>query len=389
MRVIVLAFVLAGCAGHGQGQGQGGESTEESPEATLAADAGVRADAGVDRPVAAPGRPDAGAVSRDAVVRTDVRAMQTDGGVTAERLGLLTVTFLRAHDGIFIRTPSGETYLFDVSNQRDWSFIRRFLTSANVSTLSGFIASHPHSDHYDGANLSSTTGLLREFKVERLFDAGQTTVPGWGGYDRTVVDLAASKGIPRTGSLREGMKVALDPQLTVEVLSPRTTLFTAKEAEAANGYDTDANHANENSLVLRIVHGKVSFLLTGDIHDLAMDTLIENHPEEIAVHVLIIPHHGNGRNYAPFMRATRATVAVAQYNSDHLPEDPAGNARNWAGLYRWQTATTHFFHPFANLNPTDVDLPYPADGNVTVVSNGRAFNVHGETSGRAFTYVVP
>ncbi len=376
-RTAVTAFCLAASACQGGKVDGGGDPPEEA-----------QADGGSTDT----------AVARDIVPTADRAAGEAtsprDSGSAADALpagsiGNLTVTFLKAHDGTFIRTPTGKLYQYEAGGDSTYPRIRAWLTANRITTLDGFIISHPHADHFGGVNISPTEGLFREFKVLGLWDGGQTDVTYWPGYKRTVVDLAASMGMPRT-VVKEGMKMDLDSKLTVEVLLPTANGFTRAECADANGYDTDDNFTNENSMVVRIQHGKVVFLLTGDIHKLGMDYLLKNHPEKVKAHVLLVPHHGENRTYAPFKNGTKYLAAIAQYDNLYLSQgDPARNARTWESLYTWETASGDFYHPYGNSNPTAADMMFPEDGPVTVTSNGTSFTVKGETSGRTKTYNIP
>ena len=74
---------------------------------------------------------------------------------------------------------------------------------------------------------------------------------------------------------------------------------------------------NNNSVVLRVTYGRVSFLLAGDIQGLAEQYLVG---QETALKstVLKVPHHGSGgSSTASFVEAVQPYVAVISVGTDN------------------------------------------------------------------------
>ncbi|MBI5396202.1 MAG: hypothetical protein HZA91_12975, partial [Verrucomicrobia bacterium] len=155
--------------------------------------------------------------------------------------------------------------------------------------------------------------------IKKLID------PGYKFAGRSNADYTSELGLYE--KLREGFqkregayqaahagdKLQLDDRLDVEVLSPPKEFFAELHPERRPKNDPAAHYAlNANSLILRITHGKIVFLLGGDIEleDQVKHLLPLVAKEKLKCHVLIAP--GHGLHSAPeFAEATRPEVTVA------------------------------------------------------------------------------
>jgi beta-lactamase superfamily II metal-dependent hydrolase len=78
---------------------------------------------------------------------------------------------------------------------------------------------------------------------------------------------------------------------------------------------------NDNSVVLRVRHGRNIFLFTGDIGELAQDYLLQTiGKEKLKCTVLAAPHHGFDC-YERFAAVVNPEVVVASCLKDY-PRDP-------------------------------------------------------------------
>ena len=115
--------------------------------------------------------------------------------------------------------------------------------------------------------------------------------------------------------IQPGQEVRLGDGLVITILHP--------------GPDTgpdETRDANNNSLVLRVEVGKVSFLLTSDIGQKAEAMLLQQRAR-VASTVLKVAHHGSGgSNSAPFIATVRpqaAVISVGENNEFGHPSDDA------------------------------------------------------------------
>jgi competence protein ComEC len=96
-----------------------------------------------------------------------------------------------------------------------------------------------------------------------------------------------------------GYRVVLEPDLTLEVLNPPGTPIGGSIADQ-----------NNNGVVLRLVHDRVSFLLAADIEAEAENYLVQG-PQMLESAVLKVAHHGSRTSTTPaFLDRVDPSVAV-------------------------------------------------------------------------------
>ena len=290
-------------------------------------------------------------------------AAATVSSTSAGDLGKLVVTFFEMPKhgiAIAVQTPTQQVYLVDTGiawegHDTGRDIIAPFLRARKVAEIEGIVHTHPHQDHYGG-----TPYLLEHFKVKRVIDSG---------YDRGLVkevflsDLPSSsdypkllKLVPERGSehqvVKAGDKLRWDDALEVEVLSPpKGFLKHPKDVEI---------EINDNSVVLRMRHGRNVFLFTGDIGELGQDYLLKTiGAEKLKCTVLAVPHHGFDC-YERFAAVVKPAVAVASCLKDY-PRDtirsPGQNTTNVYGTAGAQVYVTAWH------------------GNVQVTSDGETYTV--------------
>jgi competence protein ComEC len=226
--------------------------------------------------------------------------------------GTLFVSFLNLERhglSILLRTPSGRGYLVDAGRHgqgydagRD--AIEPKLMKLGIHQLEGIVLSHPDRDHYGGAAY-----LLGHVPVKRVIDTGYDE-PGMRDAYRKLRAGLREKGVEYQ-AVRAGDRLAWDESLEVEVLAPpRENLVASLKAGAPPS-------TNDNSLVLRVVHGKNVFLFPGDIQRAGRDSLLYYYgADHLKATVLAAPHHGfsHGRAFAHAVRPEIVVVpALAEY----------------------------------------------------------------------------
>jgi competence protein ComEC len=206
--------------------------------------------------------------------------------------GTLKVFYPATHTGWVLETPSGKTYVIDPgvsgefydSGTKHGTSIGTYLKQRGIKTIDAVIISHPHPDHF-----AAGVQLFRDFKVLELIDTGFNPKPNrFGGYTAEFWNAFKKSGAKHLTDLHAGAMLNLDPELTTKVLGPKNPFWTL----ADSGNDPE-RYYNENSLVLWVKHGGVSYLFTGDITPVAQNFLHTNFPTEISGTALVaIPHHG-------------------------------------------------------------------------------------------------
>jgi len=129
-----------------------------------------------------------------------------------------------------------------------------YLLSRGVSRLERVLISHPDSDHAGGLD-----DLAARFSIERLLVGPEVNVE-----DSAQCSTGVRWHWPRTN---------------FSILSPDA--------------DSDAISGNNASCVLRIDHGAVSVLLTGDIEVATEQALVRRYGNQLAADILILGHHGS------------------------------------------------------------------------------------------------
>jgi competence protein ComEC len=230
----------------------------------------------------------------------------------------MTVFELKLHGlAVALETPSGSLYLVDTGKKEgDYDSgrdtIAPFLKARGIKEIAGILVSHPHHDHFEGASY-----LIKHFKVRTFVDAG---VEG-PLVDDSYVKLkthAREKGV-ELKTVRAGDTLKWDDALEVTVLAP------PKEGVKAD----DGNFLNNNSIVLRIRHGKNVFLLPGDIQHEGRTSLMAAVPAEtLKANVLIAPHHGflESKHFAEAVKPETVVVSCLAEYTDKKPVSPGKQA---------------------------------------------------------------
>ena len=277
-----------------------------------------------------------------------VGAVLIDGGYWIAqryfRTGL-RVTFLDVGQGdaTVIEFPGSHVMVIDGGGFLSQTFdsgeaiLAPFLWQKKIGRVDTLVLTHPHLDHYGGLEfLARHFGVAsfwsngRQSKGSRRFTAlGETLTER--DIERHVLCRGADVPRPETGGVR------------IEVLHPPC---------GRTGLDT-----NNSSLVLRLSHGEVDVLLTGDVETTAEAMLLSTQ-RTLDSEILKVPHHGSRTSSSPrFLEAVSPDVAVASLG--HLnrfdfpsPEVVERYERQDVELLRTDTA-----------------------GAVTMMSDGRGYRV--------------
>ena len=188
----------------------------------------------------------------------------------------LTVSFLDVGQGdsIFITGPTGIQMLIDGGPDR--SVLRR-LSSEMLPfdrSIDVVVETHPDKDHIAGL-----ADVLERYQVREFASPG---IPDKTDVSAHVMELARSEPGATQVTLRRGMRIHLGGGAYADVLFP-------DRDESAQTV------TNDGSVVLHVVYGSTSFLLTGDLPSTFEDYLValDGTDGELASDVLKAGHHGS------------------------------------------------------------------------------------------------
>ncbi len=189
--------------------------------------------------------------------------------------GTLKVSFLNIGQGdsILIQGPTGVQVLVDGGPDR--SVLRELAREIPPldRSLDMLVETHPDKDH-----ISGLSDVLAQYDVSYFLE------PGIPDDTQTAarVEAAASDepGITRLLA-RRGMRIHLGGTAYADVLYP-----TVEDL-------TEIRDTNSGSVVLHIVYGDTSFLLTGDLPSSGEDHLVTIDSSDLRSDVLKAGHHGS------------------------------------------------------------------------------------------------
>jgi len=243
---------------------------------------------------------------------------------------------------VVVVTPDGRTLVADAgrSQERVREVVIPYLREQGVERIDYLVATNPDQDHIGGM-----PAILEEVEVGAWVDpVVETTNLTYAES----LEMVSSLGI-ETIRARRGGTLDMGPEVTAEILWPVDPLMM----------DGSEESRNDNSIVIRISHGDVSFLITGDIEAPAEEALVEaDDDEQLQADVMVVPHHGsNTSSTAEFLDAVLPTVAIIPVGLDNQYDHPRDEV-----IQRLR---------FRSIRIYRTDL----DGTVEVRSNGDEYQV--------------
>jgi competence protein ComEC len=214
------------------------------------------------------------------------------------------------------------------------SVVSRYLWSTGRTSVDYLLATHAHADHIRGL-----------FEVADNFRIGETIVGGAPAENREIERL-------RQSTIRHGVpmaRVGAGGRFEVEGVEIQV-LWPPRISDPARS-------ANNDSVVLRLVHGSVAILLAGDIEEAVEEELVRS-GFDLRADVLKVPHHGSRTSSTErFIDAVSPSFAVVSVGE-----------------------RSRFGHPHPDVVERYLDrrinlLQTGRDGMVTVASNGATIEV--------------
>ncbi len=235
-------------------------------------------------------------------------------------------------DAILLRSSEGKVALIDGGEKGNGAL--PYLTGKNITHIDLVVLTHAHQDHIGGL-----IDIIRSIPVDTVVTNGQQAHdPFFHEFEQAVRASGAEVVVVKAGdTIPFG-------RLTFRVLSPRKI----------------STSMNNNSIVLRLVNGRVSFLFTGDMEEMEESRLLSV-SAPVRANILKVAHHGASTSSSmAFLRKVRPAVAVYS----------AGPANN-AGLPE-QKALENLHDVGAEIYGTDMN------GTITVLTDGWKYTVSPE-----------
>lgn len=251
-----------------------------------------------------------------------------------------TATFLNVGQGdaILIQAATGEVILVDGGEST--TLLRQKLARRGIGKIDLLVLSHPHADHVGGL-----VWVVRNLTIGMVLDGGQAHT---SDFYRQFLMTIDRRGIPYRLA-RRGEEFVVGDDFKVIVLHPTEDFIAGTKSDL-----------NNNSVVLKVVYGKFSLLLPGDVEAEA-ETALLGREEDIDSTVLKVPHHGSASGgSAEFLRGVSPRVAVISVGEDNSFGHPASST-------------------LSKLRSIGADV-YRTDrhGDVTITTDGEGFTVEVE-----------
>ncbi|MFQ6133165.1 MAG: DNA internalization-related competence protein ComEC/Rec2 [Armatimonadota bacterium] len=223
----------------------------------------------------------------------------------------LTITMLDVGDGecLVVRSPTGKTMLVDGGRATNGGegvgreVILPYLVLRGIRRVDWLVVTHPHDDHVNGL-----TAVVREMPVGMVLDSG---IAGDSWAAQELWRAVEAAGVPRKPA-RRGERVDLGGGAVAVVLSPREPVPQGTEADVNNG-----------SVVLKLVYGRFSALLTGDLEEEGESALLRS-GANVRATLLKVAHHGSETSSTPaFLRAAAPELAFISAGHSRRLDNPS------------------------------------------------------------------
>ncbi len=180
-------------------------------------------------------------------------------------------------DSTFIITPKKRTILIDGGGSEDFDVGEKilipYLLDKGITNLQYVFISHLDSDHVKGI-----FRVLEKLKVENVILSKQ--IENSQNYE--ILQKIVKKKKLKVIFVKKGDEILLEPEIKLKILWPEEEQI-------------QENALNNNSIVAKLEYRQFSFLLTGDIEQIAEEKLIEEYKNTnlLEATLLKVAHHGS------------------------------------------------------------------------------------------------
>lgn len=194
---------------------------------------------------------------------------------------ILTMIDVGQGDSILIESPAGISMLVDGGGSGRSKNIDHIgakivvpvLKRKGINKLDLVVLTHPHDDHVGGI-----PEVLKAIKVDLILDPKlSNNSPAYTRFVRLIKEKEISWRLARGGQV-----INLGKGIRGYILAPSDPLLE----------DTNSD-LNNNSVVIRLVYGKIAILLTGDLEEEGEERLLKL-SAFLQSNILKVGHHGSG-----------------------------------------------------------------------------------------------
>ena len=246
---------------------------------------------------------------------------------------------LLSKDGKYALIDAGET--MSPSERESREAIFAYLDSLGVKKLEFLLLTHQDYDH-----IGSALDVLKRYDVGVVYDNGvEHTSKTYENLMAYLVEEDVNYKV-----VRDGDKVTSPwPEVMIEVVSPpQDLIYSGKKADV-----------NENSIVLKVTYGSVSYLLTGDAEEKAEEYILST-KADIDADILKAGHHGSSSSSTKsFLAKVTPDVITISCGEDNDYGHPHIEA----------------FENFAKFTTAEKIFRTDIDGDIVVTTDGTEYSV--------------
>lgn len=216
----------------------------------------------------------------------------------------LQVSFLDVGQGSSILVQSnGKNTLIDAGDEKYYSKLKKILKKEKIKKIDQLIITHNDPDH-----IGSADKVISNYGTRTVFQAKY-------GYNRE----AKSKDVKDFNSAVKKYKVKIH-----KVTKGNSINFGSVKGTVLSP-GKNYKKTNETSLVIRLIHGKQTFLFTGDIYSSNEKELVKKY--NLKSTVLQVPHHGSYTSSSTtFLKEVKPTYAVISCGKNNPYRHPRPEA---------------------------------------------------------------
>ena len=241
-------------------------------------------------------------------------------------------------DSILLTSSEGKVVLIDGGYSGAGAL--EHLKKRGITHIDLIVLSHPHDDHASGL-----IDVLNNIPVDRMVANGQ----GITDSDLYPVLLAAIKSSGVKYQIVKAGDTLSFGRLSFKVLAPPAVI--------------EAIGHNNNSVVLRLDVGKISFLFVGDAMKLEEEWMM-NAGVPLHVNILKVGHHGDDTASSPaFLEAVKPETAIYSAGKGNMHLLPK------------QETLDNLLQVGADVYGTDMN------GTITVFTDGKTYTIKTERGG--------